>query len=102
MVLSEALVQQRRPAAQHDLGERDRERNVGLYRLRSNAAACLLIDDLITTGATVRSAGKCLRRAGCRTIHVACLARAPQESTNCAAPGTLVHQRNQLQLRSHY
>jgi predicted amidophosphoribosyltransferase len=77
--LDGALHQKRRPAAQHDLSERDRERNVeDLYACTVLAPpACLLIDDLITTGATIRSAARCLRQAGCRIIHVACLARAP-------------------------
>jgi hypothetical protein len=36
----------------------------------------LLIDDILTTGATARSAARALKRAGANTVWVATLARA--------------------------
>lgn len=38
---------------------------------------CLLIDDVVTTGATVRFASECLLRAGAREVWVAAIARQP-------------------------
>lgn len=37
----------------------------------------LLIDDVMTTGATLTAASRCLLQAGARQIHVLCLARTP-------------------------
>ncbi len=36
----------------------------------------LLVDDILTTGATARSAARALKRAGAKTVWVATLARA--------------------------
>jgi ComF family protein len=38
-------------------------------------ARVLLIDDILTTGATADEATRCLRRAGAKTVHVAVVAR---------------------------
>lgn len=38
-------------------------------------AHVLLIDDILTTGATANEATRCLRRAGARSVHVAVVAR---------------------------
>lgn len=40
----------------------------------------LLIDDILTTGATVRSAARALARAGAASVYVATLARAQRQS----------------------
>ncbi len=41
-------------------------------------AAVLLVDDIMTTGATVNEAARCLRRAGARRVDVFVLARAAE------------------------
>lgn len=41
----------------------------------------VLIDDIITTGATIREAARCLRKAGARRIIVAVIARQPLDET---------------------
>ncbi len=68
---------------QHRLGRRLRQANqAGSFRLRAGAAGqrrrpVLLIDDILTTGATLRHAALCLEQAGWRVIGAACLARTP-------------------------
>ncbi len=39
----------------------------------------LLIDDVLTTGATLQSAAECLRDAGAQTLHAWLLARTPEK-----------------------
>ena len=36
----------------------------------------LLVDDVVTTGATLEAAGQCLLQAGCSTLSIACIAEA--------------------------
>jgi ComF family protein len=36
----------------------------------------LLVDDVVTTGATLEAAGDCLLQAGCSTLSIACIAEA--------------------------
>ncbi len=42
----------------------------------------LLVDDIVTTGSTIRSAAKALRESGARTIWVAVIARQPTGKTD--------------------
>ena len=40
----------------------------------------LVVDDVITTGATIRAAAKCLQKAGAQQIFIAAIARQPLDS----------------------
>lgn len=68
---------------QHHLGQRLRQANQqGSFLLRPQAwqrrpAPVLLVDDILTTGATLRHAALCLEQAGWPVLGAACLARTP-------------------------
>jgi ComF family protein len=72
----------RATSAQTELGALARRRNVrGAFAVREGVACPVhvaLLDDVMTTGATLAEAARCLRRAGVRRIDVWALARAPQ------------------------
>lgn len=75
------LVRSRRTAPQATLSPNKRRANVrGAFRVRSHrdlpGARVLLIDDIMTTGATLNEAAKVLVKAGVGEITVAVLARA--------------------------
>lgn len=75
------LMRLRATGTQAGLTPRQRRRNVqGAFQV-ANAAVVegkhvLLVDDILTTGATARAASKALKRAGAATVWVATLARA--------------------------
>ena len=76
-----ALVRQRATAAQVGLGEADRRHNIrGAFavsdRARVRGRRVLLVDDVMTTGATADECAGTLRRAGARQVDVLVLARA--------------------------
>ena len=75
------LMRLRPTASQAGLSSRQRRLNVrGAFTVSDPAAvdskAILLIDDILTTGATARSAARALLRAGAASVWVATLARA--------------------------
>lgn len=75
------LLRQRATESQAGLTPRQRRLNLrGVFRVSDAAAVAgndvLLIDDILTTGATARSAAKALLEAGARSVWVATLARA--------------------------
>ncbi|MHC5068497.1 MAG: ComF family protein, partial [Planctomycetota bacterium] len=76
------LTTTRSTAAQHLLDGRQRQHNVDkLYRCQAPVGKrILLVDDLLTTGATLQAASRALRQAGARFIHGWCLARTPKSS----------------------
>jgi ComF family protein len=77
-----ALVRKRKTQSQGRLGRLARARNVqGAFALslgrvdQLKGKRVLLIDDVYTTGATVRTVAKVLKRAGCTGVDVLVLAR---------------------------
>jgi ComF family protein len=81
-VIQDLLVRRRRTASQGGLGAARRESNVsGAFRVHPRHAArikgqrVLLIDDVLTTGATVSACSRTLRRAGAIAVDVLTLAR---------------------------
>jgi ComF family protein len=77
----QALMRPRPTSIQAGLTARQRRLNVrGAFRVNDATAVAgrqiLLIDDVFTTGATVRAASQALLRAGAASVHVATLARA--------------------------
>lgn len=78
------LLQRSHPVlGQHRLGRRLRQANQeGSFQLRPEAlsrrpAPVLLVDDILTTGSTLRHAALCLEQAGWTVLGAACLARTP-------------------------
>lgn len=67
------------PAAQHELPESLRNRNTTeLFTVKHTADTApklLLVDDLMTSGATLEAAAATLRKHGCRQIAAVCAAR---------------------------
>lgn len=75
------LLRRRATESQAHLTPRQRRMNVrGAFAVSESAALkdrhILLVDDILTTGATARAAATALRRAGAATVWVATLARA--------------------------
>lgn len=74
-------------AEQHLLAAGDRQRNVRhLFRCRgASPARVLLVDDILTSGATAQAASAALRAAGARRVHLLCLARTPRSDDDAPA-----------------
>ncbi|PLY01714.1 MAG: amidophosphoribosyltransferase [Desulfuromonas sp.] len=75
------LVRRVATAAQQGLALDERQRNVkGAFAVsrRLQGERLLLVDDVLTTGATVRQCAEALLKAGAGTVEVAVLARAPR------------------------
>jgi ComF family protein len=74
-----ALAQLRATASQTGLDRRARRRNVrGAFAARAGLRVprCVaLVDDVVTTGATLAEAARALRRAGARRVVAVCVAR---------------------------
>lgn len=80
-VLSGALVKVRNAPAQAGLKAADRERNVGgVYAVRRpervRGRTLLLVDDVTTTGATVRECARVLMKAGAKDVRAITIAQA--------------------------
>jgi predicted amidophosphoribosyltransferase len=64
-----------------------RERNVrGAFRASSARGAVLLVDDVVTSGATARECARRLRSAGAESVEVWCFARASRRDLRWEAP----------------
>ena len=80
-VAADWLVRRRRTPSQGHLGPVARERNVrGAFALRPgrNVAGkrVVIVDDVLTTGATIEECARVLRRSGAASVGVLTLARA--------------------------
>jgi len=74
------LSQTRRPRSQHALNHAERQRNVvGVFVSTPVPDNVILVDDLLTSGATAESAAHALRAAGAKRIELVCLARTPRK-----------------------
>ena len=78
-----SLTRQRSTASSFGLSRRGRRRNLaGAFKVTGDLRnrEVLLIDDILTTGATARECAKVLRRAGAARVFVATLARSQKGS----------------------
>jgi predicted amidophosphoribosyltransferase len=80
-VAADWLVRRRRTPAQGHLGPVARERNVrGAFAIRAGRSFAgkrvVIVDDVLTTGATVEECARVLKRAGAASVSVLTLARA--------------------------
>jgi ComF family protein len=86
------LLRQRSTESQAGLTTRQRRNNVrGAFKVSDPAFVrgkhILLVDDILTTGATARAAAQSLKKAGAASVYVATLARARRLNFTVHQPG---------------
>jgi predicted amidophosphoribosyltransferase len=82
-VTDRALVHLFQPRDQRELDLLERSKNVdGLYRSRITRGRILLVDDVMTTGATLAAARRALEDAGAEVVGCCVLARRFQKSAH--------------------
>ncbi len=86
-VMVDGLIRTRATPPQGHLKAKERFKNVkSAFRVNSKRAqdikgkTIVLVDDVYTTGATVRECAKALLAAGAKKVHVLCLARVVRDS----------------------
>lgn len=77
-----ALCRSREKPPQKLLSAAQRRRNIrDSFTVKAgilgDAQNALLVDDVVTTGATVDECAALLRKAGVKTVHIACIAKTP-------------------------
>jgi len=80
----DVLIRRRKTVSQNGLSQKGRQRNVeGAFSAISslNGMNILLVDDVYTTGATLESCAKALKRAGARTVYAVSLLRVCRPQT---------------------
>lgn len=87
--LRHLLATTRLAAEQHLLTAAGRRANVdGLFRCTATPPAyVMLVDDLLTSGATASAAAATLRAAGAKRVDLICLARTPRHDDQTSADG---------------
>ncbi len=88
-----ADVLRKRGAAQRGLGRAERLTASGRFALRPEArlpARAVLLDDVVTTGATLRDAARLLAGAGCAVLGAVVVARTPPGRETQRRSGRLV------------
>ena len=84
-MIPDAMVRVRDTQSQFGLDPRGRRANVrGAFRVANGSMIegreVILVDDIFTTGATVRECSRVLRRAGAKRVRIATLSRAQKET----------------------
>lgn len=96
------LIRRKRTEPQHELSRKDRFENVhDAFVVRKgydlSGARVLLIDDILTTGATASEAAKVLKQAGAKEVVVGIAAKTFNITANSSAANSSPAKRNRIQ-----